>query len=297
MGHIFIIGGTTFDHIVSLHEFPEPLPQTIHQAAFHEATGSTGAGKALCLTKLSVSNKLYSVLGNDVFGKQIIQYLEKENVDFIYDFDPKGTERHFNMMDAQGNRISIFITQSSELLNFSFDKIENSIQNSDLVVLNIISYCKQLIPLLSKYKKPIWTDLHDYTDGNPYHEPFIAIADYIFLSSDNLPDYKRTMKQLMQLGKELVVCTHGKKGATALTKQGEWIDEPGLKNFSMVDANGAGDNFFSGFLYAFLKGESVKTCMHYGSLCGAYCIKSKQLVFEGLSKTFLDKEFTKYFSV
>lgn len=291
MGHIFIIGGTTFDHIVSLPEFPQPLPQTIHQATFHETTGSTGSGKALCLTKLGISNTLYSVLGDDIYGKQIIHHLENEKVDFIYDFDPKGTERHFNMMDAEGNRISIFITQSSELINFSFDKVEREIQKSDLVILNIISYCKQFVPLLVKYDKPIWTDLHDYTDGNTYHQPFIDASSYLFLSSDNLSDYKMTMKGLMNLGKELVVCTHGKNGATALTKNGEWIEEPGLIGFTMVDANGAGDNFFSGFLYAFFKGETIKNCMKYGSLCGAYCITSKQLVFEGLSKSFLDKEF------
>ena len=113
MKKIFIIGGTTFDHIISLESFLEPVPQTIHRAMFNEATGSTGAGKALCLTKLGMPNILYSVLGNDEFGNRIIHHLESENVNFIYDFDPNGTERHVNIMNSEGERISIFITQSS----------------------------------------------------------------------------------------------------------------------------------------------------------------------------------------
>ncbi|MBK8087712.1 MAG: hypothetical protein IPK31_07090 [Chitinophagaceae bacterium] len=68
MQQLFIIGGTTFDHIVYLPQLPQPIPQTIHQAAFHEGTGSTGSGKALNLHRLAVPLQLYSVLGNDSYG-------------------------------------------------------------------------------------------------------------------------------------------------------------------------------------------------------------------------------------
>ncbi len=295
MEHVFIIGGTTFDHIVSLPEFPQPIPQTIHQCAFHEATGSTGAGKALCLTKLKVSNTLYSLLGNDIYGQQIIKHLKKENVDFIYDIDPIGTERHFNIMNAEGGRISTFITQSSEFPIVDLNQIESIINQSDIIVLNIISYCKLFIPILEKHNKPIWTDLHDYNEGNPYHQPFIDVSDYIFLSSDNLTNYKNTMQNLIKRGKQLVVCTHGSKGSTALTKQGEWIEEPALSGIQIVDANGAGDNFFSGFLYAYLNNESIENCMKYGSICGAYCITSKGLVCKELSPSFLNRQFEKHY--
>jgi acarbose 7IV-phosphotransferase len=295
MKHIFIIGGTTFDHIVSMPEFLKPIPQTIHQAAFHETIGSTGAGKALCLKKLDVPSTLYSLLGNDSYGQKIIQHLKDEKVDFFFDIDPRGTERHFNMMDAQGSRISIFITQSSEFPTVDHNRVEDMIRKSDILVLNIISYCKLFISVLSQCNKPVWTDLHDYNEGNPYHQPFIEVSGFIFLSSDNLTDYKKTMKNLMQKGKELVVCTHGKNGATALTKQGQWFEEPALSGFPVIDTNGAGDNFFSGFLHAHLNGKSIKECMQYGTLCAALCITSTQLVYENLTSSFLEKEYKSHY--
>jgi acarbose 7IV-phosphotransferase len=133
---VFIIGGTTFDHIVSLPEFPKPVPQTIHKSSFFETTGSTGTGKALCLTKLKVPNTLYSVLGNDTFGQKIIRHLKEEGIDFIYDFDPNGTERHINIMDKDGHRISIFISQSSDYppINWSIvdEQIKKSLGGEDL---------------------------------------------------------------------------------------------------------------------------------------------------------------------
>ncbi len=295
MSKIFIIGGTTFDHIISLESFPEPVPQTIHKAMFNEATGSTGSGKALCLTKLGVPNVLYSVLGNDEYGNRIIRHLESENVKLIFDFDPKGTERHVNIMNSEGERISIFITQSSEKPQISFEKVEQSVRDADIIVLNIISYCKEIIPLLPIKQKPIWTDLHDYTEGNEYHEPFIEASDYIFLSSDNLTDYKLTMTRLMGRGKELVVCTHGKKGATALTKNGDWIEEPALKGYILTDSNGAGDCFFSGFLYAYCLGKTVKDCMRFGAICGAESITSNQLVPSHLSSRYVNEIFLNRF--
>ncbi|MBI3138844.1 MAG: carbohydrate kinase family protein [Sphingobacteriales bacterium] len=289
MSHVLILGGTTFDHIVYLDQFPKPLPQTIHQARFHETTGSTGSGKALCLTKLGVPNTLYSVLGDDPYGKHIIKHLQDSAVDFIYDIDPGGTERHINLMNADGNRISIFIRTSSEHPPFTIPLIESQLAKSDLLVLNIIAYCKDLVPLLSNYKKPVWTDLHDYTDDNPYHEPFINAADIIFLSSDNLRDYKSTMQQLISRGKKLVLCTHGKQGSTALTAESEWLYEPALTGFPLVDSNGAGDNYFAGFLYAWKKGKSTRECMQYGTLCAACCIGSPQLVAESLSAAGLEE--------
>jgi sugar/nucleoside kinase (ribokinase family) len=293
---IFVIGGTTYDHIVTLPEFPEPVPKTMLVTPFHEATGSTGSGKALCLTKLGVANTLHSILGDDYHGRKIIDFLSLHNVDFFYDFDPAGTERHFNIMNEEGGRISMFVTQSSKKLKLSTGVIEDKVRDAEVVVLNVIPYCLDLIPLLKRHKKTVWTDLHDYDGDNTYHEPFIEVSKYIFLSSDNLADYRKTMCKLIAGGKEFVVCTHGKNGATALDKHGNWFEQPALTTFQLVDANGAGDNFFSGFMYAYLKGAPIDKCLKYGTICGAYCISSKQLVYEFLSPVLIEDEYLRIYS-
>lgn len=63
MKKVLVIGGTTFNSIIHFKKFPNPEPQTIPYAPFNETLGSTGAGKALNLTKLNVSNTLHSILG------------------------------------------------------------------------------------------------------------------------------------------------------------------------------------------------------------------------------------------
>ncbi|WP_035567321.1 carbohydrate kinase family protein [Hymenobacter sp. IS2118] len=295
MSRTLILGGTTFDHIVTLPELPAPQPQTIHQAPFHEGTGSTGAGKALALTKLGLPTTLYSAVGDDAYGRHIMANLQAQGVDAHYVPDPAGTERHINLMDAQGRRISLFITQASPALAFDHAQVTGLIRNSACVVLNIISYCQALIPLLRDYPHPIWTDLHDYDGHNPYHQPFIEAAHYIHLSSDNLPDYRPVMQQLRAAGKHLVVCTHGAAGATLLTAQGQWLEQAAVPAPAVVDSNGAGDNFFAGFLYGFLRQEPPQKCLQYGALCGSWCIGAFGLVDPQLSSSRLEAAWQEHF--
>jgi sugar/nucleoside kinase (ribokinase family) len=230
------------------------------------------------------------VLGDDEYGKYIIKDLAANNVDFIYDIDPAGTERHVNIMDADGGRISMFITQSSEIINHHIEQIENALAAAEIIILNIVPYCRHLIPLINKTSKPVWTDLHDYDGINPYHADFINASQYIHLSSDNLTDYRAVMEKLISQGKELVICTHGKKGASLLTKQGEWIDIPALLSYPTIDTNGAGDAFFSGFLYGWINTYSLKRCMQMGAVCSALCVGSKQLFSTSLTAELLVAE-------
>ncbi|MNO22086.1 Pseudouridine kinase [compost metagenome] len=293
--NVLIIGGTTYDSIISLPELPQPESQTIHYAPFHETIGSTGAGKALNLSKLNVPCVLHSIIGDDLYGQRIKDALQEGDVNFHYDLDPKGTERHVNLMDQQGNRISIFVTQSSSNPPLDLIKLEELIQQCDIVVLNIIAYTKELISLCQKHNKPVWTDLHDYDGKNSYHEDYIEAADYIFMSSDCLEDYRRVMSELHHKGKKLVVCTHGKKGATCLNEDGVWIESDIIQDYIFKDANGAGDSFFSGFLYGYLNNRSIEECLGLATICAGLSITSEELAYPNLSEDFLLQEYNKYF--
>ncbi|HBH48724.1 MAG TPA: kinase [Bacteroidales bacterium] len=282
--NILIISGASYDSIVYLDKFPEPLPQTIHESVFSEGPGSTGVGKASNLCHLGFNTSLQILVGDDYYGKQIRDFLSGKPVNQLVDIDPKGTERHVNLMNKNGERISIFITSASSTPPIDYTKYEKLIQDADIVILNIIDYARQFIPLLKKYNKEVWTDLHDYNEGNPYHEDFIDAADYVFLSSDNLSDYKSTMQDIMSRNKKLVVCTHGKKGASALTSELKWYDSPIIDSYKVIDTNGAGDAFFSGYLYAHCKNLPTQTCLTYGHILGGLCVNSHEIAPPQLSE-------------
>ena len=235
------------------------------------------------------------MIGDDTFGEQVKNKLQHQNLDLITDIDPKGTERHLNIMNSKGERISIFMNPSSDEPSIDYSKFEALIKDVDYTVINISNYCRNLLPICKALNKEIWTDLHDYDIGNTYHQDFINAADYIFLSSDNLEDYKSFMEQQIQNGKKLVVCTHAKLGASALNAKGEWFDVPIIDSYNMINTNGAGDSFFSGYVYAYSKGFDTLKCLQYATIVAGLCISSPTIYNPKSTPDVIELEYLKHF--
>lgn len=283
---VLVLGGTTFDHIVYLDELPKGNPVTIHQCRFQETIGSTGTGKSWALHKLGVQVHLISAVGNDSWGQQIQTVLHEQGISHELITDVAGTERHINLMDKYGKRISIFVTTSSNSINFSTQNLQAQLDDHDVIVLNIIGYCQPWADQVKACNKPVWTDLHDFDGSSSYHQPFIDAAQYIQLSSDNLSDYRSLMENLMATGKELVVCTHAEKGVSAISNSTGWIDLPAME-VPVVDSNGAGDNFFAGLLFGWLQQLPLVQCLQLGTKAAALCVQSPQLVSASLNEALL----------
>jgi sugar/nucleoside kinase (ribokinase family) len=295
MSKVLVIGGVSYNTMIYVRDFPDPRPQTVFSRGFHETVGSTGAGKSLNLVKLGLVVTLYGLIGDDRFGRQIKSYLQGSGVTFIHDIDPQGTKRHVNIMNSEGDRISIFLEAGTPRPRLNRRRIEDRLAECDYVVLNIVDYGRTLIRLIRRYNREIWCDLHDYDGHNPYHQDFIQAASHVFLSSDALPNYRPVMKQLLDQGKMLVVCTHGKDGATALTAAGQWLEVPGLTAYRPVDSNGAGDAFFAGVLFGHAKQYDIETCLKIGAIVGGLAVTSAELALPALSEAMVLEEYAKHF--
>lgn len=295
MKDIFIVGGVSYNLMIYLDAFPAPIPQTIFSQGYHETIGSTGAGKALNLMNLGFNVTLQSLIGNDEFGKQLRSYLENTSIRYQPDIDPFGTERHVNLMDSEGRRISIFIAPVSQQPEINMGQFETTLEKTDLVVLNIQNYCRYLIPTIKHHGKKIWVDLHDYDGEDTYRQDFIDAADYIQMSSERLDDYHTIMRNLIEQGKEIVVCTHGKNGSSAVNQQGDWVYLPILSQYQLVDTNGAGDSFFSGFLYGMRQGYTLKKCMQMATISSGMCITTHELYHPGINPQLLEKAYKSYY--
>jgi sugar/nucleoside kinase (ribokinase family) len=291
MKRILIAGDVTFNSMIYLERFPPPRPQTVFSKGFHETVGGTAAGKALNLHRLGFDATLHGLIGDDPPGAAIRAYFEREKLRFLYDIDPKGTQRHVNLMEDGGGRISIYVAYATFDPAVDLDRLAALIPESDYVVINLSNYCRRIIPLAKQRGKPIWCDIHDYDGYNDYHRDFIHGADYLTMSSDALPDFKPFMEKLIAAGKKLVVCTHGRHGSTALTPEKEWIETPALSGYPQVDTNGAGDSFFAGVLYGHAQGYDTARCLRLGTLAAGLCITSRELVYPDLSADRLEAEY------
>jgi sugar/nucleoside kinase (ribokinase family) len=292
---VLVLGGVSFNIMIYLAEFPRPEPHTLWSEHYHETIGETGVGKAVNFSRLGLQTTLYALIGDDPYGTMIHDQLTRERLIFIYDTDPQGTQRHVNLMDQQGQRISIIMAPGSFEPIINPLRVEKALVAADYVVLNIDNYCHQFIPLIEQYNKPIWCDIHDYDGMNPYYAAFIDAATFVFLSSDVLPDYGPFMETLVTRGKQLVVCTHGRHGSTALTAEGRWIETPIIDAYERADTNGAGDSFFAGFVYGHSQGYSVERCLQLGSVVSGLSITGLELAYSGLSAELAEAQWREHY--
>ena len=280
---VFVAGGASWDAIIHLDELPSPIPGNVYARWYHETVGGAGAGKALNLEKLGFNVMLHVALGQDDWGDKIQQRFRRTSVQLLTDIDPTGTERHTNLMDKEGKRICIHTHAASSKPGIDPEHLGRAMTHSDYVVINIINYCRRLLPYAKAQNKNIWCDLHDYDGQDEYYQDFVDASNYIFMSSKRLPQYKSVMKRLILQGKKLVVCTHGRNGATALSANREWFQVEAVPGVELTDRNGAGDAFFSGYLFAHHQGFPPSQCLQIATQVAARCVCSRELVDETLS--------------
>ena len=292
MTSVVVIGGVSYNLMIYLDQLPEPHPGTLYSRGYHETIGETGAGKALALHRLGLDVTLHALLGDDVQGQLVRNYFTREGLSCLFERDPRGTPRHVNLMANTGGRLSIYVEAGTFEPVIDLVQLEVVIARSYYVVLNIVNYCRHLIPLARKHSRPIWCDIHDYDGRNPYHQDFIDCADYLFMSSDAMPGYHTFMEAQIRRGKKLVVCTHGSAGTTALSDNGEWVETPALINYPVVDTNGAGDSFFAGVLYGYAHAYPLQICLRVGAVMGALSVTSQELVPTNFTEARLEKEYT-----
>jgi sugar/nucleoside kinase (ribokinase family) len=295
MPRALIVGGVAFNTMIHLDRFPEPRPHTVFSQRYHETIGETGAGKALNLRKLGFDVTLHGLVGADTYGQRIEDHLRQQGIDFLRDIDPRGTERHVNLMNAEGGRISIYMAYATFEPVLDLSRLEALLPAHDYVVLNIINYARRLIPAVKRAGKELWCDIHDYDGRNEYHGDFIEAADCVFMSSDAMSDYRPFMEHLIRRGKKLVVCTHGRHGSTALTSEGRWIDTPIVPGYTVQDTNGAGDAFFAGFLFGHARRYPIEQCLRLASIVGGLCVTSEELAAPPLSPELVEAEYHKHF--
>ena len=107
---VFVIGPVSWNILVHVAELPPAQPHTVFAQWHHEGLGGTSAGKALNLRRLGLDVSLCTLLGDDEPGAKIRRALGASGVELIARRSVNGSERHVNLMDPAGRRVSIYLT-------------------------------------------------------------------------------------------------------------------------------------------------------------------------------------------
>ena len=237
--------------------------------------GSCGNFARFC-KKQGAPLKLIASVGQDGFGKIILDALAKDGVDTENVLRHKNLETSiiivskshatpefipYRQADFNINTIPEYLIVESEVIHTtSFALSKQPAQTS---ILNALIYAKSLGKTISvdwNYAPKIWG--HD-NNAQQIFKKIIAMKPLLKVSMDDVDRFLGTESNIANAKKILdkfdttVTClTCGDKGVWYRAKNREWLYKPVLPT-QVIDVTGAGDAFWSGFVSSYIKQENI----------------------------------------
>lgn len=272
---VLVVGGSGVDTIVRVDALPVPLADSVMVGPIEEWPGHTGGNVALGARALGLEVALLDCIGDDWTGAQVRERLAKGDVEFHPVVSAAGTRRAVNLVDATGRRMSFYDARDPEDLRMPQDFYLPRLRRARHVHLSIMNFTRFLYDDIEALGVPVSTDLHDWDGLADHQREFALRSDLVFFSAAATGD--RTpglMREILREGRAgTVVATAGAEGSYVLTRDGgpDPLHVPAtVPPAPVVDSNGAGDAFVTGFLYGRLEGRDALGSARLGAVAGAF---------------------------
>ena len=275
MTEILVLGGASWNRMIHVDALPQGVSATIFDAAEAEGAGSTGVGKSMALAALGYAPVQQCALGRDAEASRIRTACAQRGISMIVDEQDAPTPRHLNIMDAQGGRYSIFLSNGADRPVIDMPRIAARIRSAETIFLSLSNSSKELLRLLADTDAQILLDLHDYDGGNPWHDDFIACADVLQLSDVALAQPDAVIDRLLSGRAQQVVLTKGGEGATIITAD-QRLDIPACPA-KMIDSNGAGDAFSVALWHGQKSGLDLLQAGRFAAAAAALAVEDASL--------------------
>jgi sugar/nucleoside kinase (ribokinase family) len=271
-GPVVVVGPASWNTLVRLDALPDARSQTLFAGGHHDGLGGTSAGKAVTLAALGVDVRLRTVLGSDREARLVQEALAHPRI-AVDALDAAGgrTERHVNLMAADGGRVSVYLELPSPVAAPPV-----ALDGARAAVVDLAGHAVPVLAAARAAGVPVWCDVHDDDGVAEFQRPFADGADVLLVSDARLTDPAAYLRERVAGGARLAVCSRGSRGALALDAGGFW-EVPAAPVPEVVDTNGAGDAFLSGLLAADLAGLPTAESLAWASAAGALAAGTEAL--------------------
>lgn len=255
-----------------------------------ESLGGCSANVAAGLSRQGIAASHYTAVGKDMIGEWIIQKHREEKIgtELLEVCDCKSDLSMILVDKNNGDRTIFHHKVANEKFEFNPDKIINAewIYVGDIfgdwekVILGIIDRAvpeKTLIAFNPRQSM--------IAGGDKKLLDFFGACEVVFLNKDEAieillecnskldsEDEEYLLTELKKTGAAVIAITDGERGAWAIDGK-EIVHVDAIRVDKVADMTGAGDAFASGFLAAYIKGESLEDCVRLGIKNGASVVK------------------------
>ncbi|MFP4290913.1 MAG: ribokinase [Cyclobacteriaceae bacterium] len=254
MQQLVVVGSTNMDLIVRLSHLPQP-GETVGDAEFSQAHGGKGANQAVAAARAGARVGFISSVGNDLFGKSMLQEFGKDgiNTDYVMQSADKASGTAFIWVDAKGeNSIAVSPGANYALTPDYIDECRFMISSADLILLQLeipfetVEYLLELARDLGK--KVILNPAPARKLERKHLKQLFCLVvnetEASLISGMPVSSKEEAMaaaEALLQMGPQLVIVTLGSKGLYYLSRREKGSVE--AYRVQAVDTTAAGDVF------------------------------------------------------
>lgn len=250
---------------------------------YHRYLGGSPTNVAMNSARLGLKSKMIATVGNDGFGEYIFERLNQVSVDTasMRKINNKPTSVIFV---SRSQNTPDFIPYREADYHISEDQISTELlQRTNIYHTTCFALSKKpaQTTILKKaeeayklgcqlsidinYADELWEDKKEalnvikaYCKFNPLIK--ISEDDMLRLFERVMP-HEDIFEFFHNEGVETICLTLGSKGVKLSQKNKKSIQLPAIKVENVMDTTGAGDAFWSGFLFAYIKEKSAEECL------------------------------------
>jgi fructokinase len=250
---------------------------------YHRYLGGSPTNVAMNATRLGLNATLVATVGNDGFGTYIfdklsdvgvntshINTLDNKSTSVIFVSRSEGTPDFIPFREADRciyeGQISSEILSKTKIFHTTCFALSKNPAQTTILKKAREAYdlgCKLSIDV--NYAKKLWKSqkkafqvIKTYCQFNPLIK--ISEDDMLRLFEKELP-HQEIFQFFHNHGVDVVCLTLGSNGVKLAQKGKEVLQMPAIKIDKVMDSTGAGDAFWSGFLFAYIKEKPVEECL------------------------------------
>jgi ribokinase len=283
---ILVFGSINMDLTTYSEKLPRP-GETLHGTSYITVPGGKGNNQAVACARLGAETMMIGRVGNDTFGKEVLDLIAKENVDTsqIITDENAGTGLATINVDKNAENVIIVIPGANHTLDSSdVDRAKEFLDSTDVLMLQLEVSLEPTYDLARIAKEKGVKVVFDPAPARSLPEYVYELVDYMTpneVETEQLVGIKPTnpeeaAKAATLLRKKGVGCAIIKLGA-----QGAYYDceegngfVPAFK-VNAIDTVAAGDAFNAGFAVAIAEGKEISEAVRWGAAAGAIATTRK----------------------
>jgi ribokinase len=283
--NIVVVGSLNMDLVVRLPKIPKP-GETLLGGVFNTYPGGKGANQAVAASRLGGHVSMIGCVGDDSFGRELVENLSKEGVDASHVFVQPNVSTGVALIqvdDQAQNSIAVASGANYRLSSEYVEKALQAIEKIDVVVLQLETPLDTIYtaarvanqrgakvilnPAPAQVLENDLLHLVDYLIPNEYE-----ISTMTGFQIQNITDTDQAAQQLLSKGVKNLIVTLGNKGSVIFEgNTNNSVDIPAWK-VQAVDTTAAGDCFIGAFAVGLSKEKSVKDAAAFASAAAAISV-------------------------